>query len=397
MVGAGGLVEGHESRLDGDRADVGDGVAGVDAQIGQDLVDLGGVHLDRPQTAFGRQARSMSSPMSRCSILSMPATVSFKSQHLGSDGLLASEGQQLAGEVGGAVGRLADLDKVGMERLGRVHLVEGHLRVPEDHPQHVVEVVGHAAGQAAHRLHLLGLLELGLEFLPLRLGLFALGDVAGVDHHPVQAWVVLQVVADRLDDPIGTILVPDAHLRRSIDQAESLQAKGDRLRFGGQVVGVDEIRDVPTTDLLRLESQHPLHRRADVPAGAVEVQLHDQVDGVFDQAPKALFALLQRRFCIPALADHRAHGQADDAVADHQQFEFAQSRQIGSKEPGRQNDAGVRRHDPRGDALEAALQRDPDERHGDQVQGSKLARHARAKDPAENEHQAGRLRDDRER
>ena len=84
-------------------------------------------------------------------------------QHLGRDGLLAGKGQQLPGEVGGALGRLADFLQVGMERLRRVHLLEGQLRMPEDHPQHVVEVVRHAARQPAHRFHLLGLVQLRFE------------------------------------------------------------------------------------------------------------------------------------------------------------------------------------------------------------------------------------------
>ncbi len=119
----------------------------------------------------------MSSPISRRSILSMPCHGLVQVEHLGGDGLLAGKGQQLPGEVGGALGGLADLLQVGMERLRRVHLLQGQLRVAEDHRQHVVEVVGHAAGQPAHRFHLLGLAQLRLQLLPLRLGPLALGDV----------------------------------------------------------------------------------------------------------------------------------------------------------------------------------------------------------------------------
>ena len=56
MIGAVGLVEDGVSRFDGDLADAGDGVPGVDAEVGQDLVDLGRVHLDRPQVRL-RAAR----------------------------------------------------------------------------------------------------------------------------------------------------------------------------------------------------------------------------------------------------------------------------------------------------------------------------------------------------
>jgi len=47
----------------------------------------------------------------------------------------------------------------------------------DDGRKHVVEVVGDATGQRSEGLHLLGLAELGLELLSLRLCLPALGDV----------------------------------------------------------------------------------------------------------------------------------------------------------------------------------------------------------------------------
>ena len=66
-----------------------------------------------------------------------------------------------------------------MERLGRINLGQRHLRVAEDHAQHVVEVMGHAAGQPPDRFHLLGLEQLRLQFLPLLLGPLAFGNIAG--------------------------------------------------------------------------------------------------------------------------------------------------------------------------------------------------------------------------
>ena len=51
----------------------------------------------------------MSSPIRRRSIFSMSATTSFKFKHARLQHLLAAEGQQLAGQRGGAVARLRDL------------------------------------------------------------------------------------------------------------------------------------------------------------------------------------------------------------------------------------------------------------------------------------------------
>ena len=49
VIVAVGLVEDNVARFDGDFAHICDGVPGVDAKVGQDLVDLGGVHFHRPQ------------------------------------------------------------------------------------------------------------------------------------------------------------------------------------------------------------------------------------------------------------------------------------------------------------------------------------------------------------
>ena len=49
MFGTVGLVKSDVSRFDGDLAHSGNGVPGIDAQVGQDLIDLGRIHFDRPQ------------------------------------------------------------------------------------------------------------------------------------------------------------------------------------------------------------------------------------------------------------------------------------------------------------------------------------------------------------
>ena len=70
------------------------------------------------------------------------------------------------------------------------------LRVPGDRGEQVVEVVGHATGQASHRLQLLGLPELFLEA-------FALGHV----HHDPAQLAGLAVFVHRVDDPPEADLV----------------------------------------------------------------------------------------------------------------------------------------------------------------------------------------------
>ena len=165
------LIEGAVSRFDEDLADAGDRIPRIDAQVGQDLVDLGGIHLDRPQVRPRLPVELDILADEPPQHIEQPRHGFAKVQHLGHDGLLAGKGQQLPGEVGGALGGFADLHQVVMERPGRIHLRERQLRMPDDHPQHVVEVVGHAASQPPHRFHLVGLAELVFE-----LGL--VGDIA---------------------------------------------------------------------------------------------------------------------------------------------------------------------------------------------------------------------------
>ena len=85
--------------------------------------------------------------------------------HLGDDGvevqqrgredLLAAEGQELPGELGGAAGgRLDDLHALALG-IVRSQLEEQQLAVAHDDGQEIVEVVSDGAGQASHGLHLL--------------------------------------------------------------------------------------------------------------------------------------------------------------------------------------------------------------------------------------------------
>ena len=76
-----------------------------------------GSMLTGHRSAFGLQLRWISSPMSRCSIVIVPATVSFRSRTLRRHGLPAAEGEQLPRQVCRATGRLVDLLQVRVERV----------------------------------------------------------------------------------------------------------------------------------------------------------------------------------------------------------------------------------------------------------------------------------------
>ena len=92
---------------------------------------------------------------------------------LGQQRLGPGEGQQAAGQRGGAGGALHGVGQVVHHLAARAaQPAPGEVDAADHDRQHIVEVVGDAAGQLADRLHLLDLAKLGLGRLALdRLGL----------------------------------------------------------------------------------------------------------------------------------------------------------------------------------------------------------------------------------
>ena len=144
-------------------------IAGVDRQVHQYLRHLARVHAHelgagvgpdlQPHVLADHAAEHLGD------VVDDDVQIHHARRHVG----LASEGQELAGERGGAIGGAADLVH------GAAALVGGpraqRLAPAVDHRQQVVEVVGHAAGQLAHRVHLARLAQLLFEMR-------AFGDVA---------------------------------------------------------------------------------------------------------------------------------------------------------------------------------------------------------------------------
>ena len=94
-------------------------------------------------------------------------------QVLGLDDLAAAEGEELAGEVGGALGGQADL-LGGVQRfLGQFRRQGKQRGMALNDGEDVVEIMGDAAGELADGFHFLGLAQLGLKILPF-------GDVARI-------------------------------------------------------------------------------------------------------------------------------------------------------------------------------------------------------------------------
>ena len=86
------------------------GVAGVDHQVHQHLLDLARDRRSRwPRSGRSIRRRSMSSPISRCSIVLRLRDQRVQVEHLRLQHLPAAEGQQLPGQRGGALAGLHDL------------------------------------------------------------------------------------------------------------------------------------------------------------------------------------------------------------------------------------------------------------------------------------------------
>ena len=182
IFGAEGFVDADGLGADGDGAAVGHGVARIDAEVGEDLVDLGRIHLDGDGDGGGEPFEVDVFADEAAEHVDGTGDGVVEVEDAGHDGLLASEGEELAGQFGGAFGGLLDF----AHAIGGIHAgfagACGEFDVAEDDLEHVVEVVGDAAGEAADGIDALHLVELGLEAFLVFFGLLApegLADVVG--------------------------------------------------------------------------------------------------------------------------------------------------------------------------------------------------------------------------
>ena len=167
---AGRLDEGGRD-LDHEAAAARHRVARVGAQVDEDLIDAAAVGPD--EAGLGRAVEG-----DRHVLANYGAQQRQHPQHhvaqidrLHLDALVARERQELARELGGALGGGADVVEVAARRIAGLGRGEREIEPRHHDQQEVVEVVRDAAGEQAHRLETLRLLELRLE-------LHAIGHVA---------------------------------------------------------------------------------------------------------------------------------------------------------------------------------------------------------------------------
>jgi hypothetical protein len=136
-------------------------------------------------------------------------------EHLGIQDLLAAECQELTGQHRGSIPGLANLLEMGSPRFRQRQAGTKQLAITENGREEVVEVVGDASGQYAHRFDLLRLTELILQLLAGRIAQrqgCQIGDVGGemlLFQSPLPRRPHVLVA----DDPRDPAVMPDADVQ----------------------------------------------------------------------------------------------------------------------------------------------------------------------------------------
>ena len=159
--------------------------------------------------------------------------------HFRPQGLAAGEGQQLAHQGCRPVRILLDLHDVLEGMVRRPVAGEQQVRVADDRLKDVVEVVRDAAGELAHRVHLLGLGDLLFE-------LALSGRVEGVEDHPLPVAVASGLAA------LGVLTLRSVGIRRAHPDA------GRAIAGTGQA----DLDRFETAEPVGGTGQRPLHGAA---------------------------------------------------------------------------------------------------------------------------------------
>ena len=151
------------------RAAIRHGIARIDGEIDDHLLELVDVDLDQAEIAAMHDLElDLLAEQPAEQIAEIGDDIGER-QDFRAQRLAARESQKLAHQIGGAIGVLLDVHDVGEGRIGRPVLGEQQIGEADDGGQHIVEVMRDAAGQLADRLHLLALRQLHFERLVLGL------------------------------------------------------------------------------------------------------------------------------------------------------------------------------------------------------------------------------------
>ncbi len=131
------------------------GVAGVDGEVDDHLLELALIGLDQTQIPFvGHVELDVLADQATQQMGQLGQRVGH-AEAPGLKRLLARESEELAHQIGGPVGVLLDLHDVGEGLVAGAVAQQQEVGKADHRRQQVVEIVGDAAGQLADRLHLL--------------------------------------------------------------------------------------------------------------------------------------------------------------------------------------------------------------------------------------------------
>ena len=257
-------------RVDGQQPTARHGIACIERQIDQDLFELARVGLYGPKVRLcrGRQLNVLTDG-SQQHVLHRAHQI-IEVEYLALDYFPLREGQELAGQVGGALSSGVDMVDIVAGGLLVLNLLLGEYGIVEDHRQEVVEIVRHAAGEPAETLESLDLQHSGFK-----------DPIV-----PLQRHTCRNVACDgRGSDGYATIVFDRRDRQGNIEQrAVLVQSLGvmmldlltscDRLerrhRFGPSV-GRDDQEDTLADRLFGCIAVHPLCALVPTRDGAVEI------------------------------------------------------------------------------------------------------------------------------
>ncbi len=249
---------------DAELAAAGHCVAGVDRRVEHRGLELGGIDLDRPSAGAEIEHHPDRAADGARRHLGEGVEAQVEVDHLGLERLAAAEGEQVAGQRGGAVGGVDDRFEIAARRCSLRSARRQQFGRAADHGHQIVEIVGDAAGQLADRLQLLRLEERGARLLQLLLRPALLGDVAG---DLGEADMTSLVVADRIDDDMGAeagaVLAHAPGLFLIFAVAQRGLERARRLAGGAVLVRVEE-REMAADDLVRAIALDRLRARIPV-------------------------------------------------------------------------------------------------------------------------------------
>ena len=320
--------------LDGQAAAGRHGVPRVQHQIHQDLFQLGRIHLDfaqaRPQP--GPQPDVGSDQSLEQAFHAADHRVEL--QRAGLKRRRLSEGQQLPGELSAAIRRFPDLLYVLAAGMVLREIAQQEVAESANGGKQVVEIMRHAAGQPARRVHPLGLAQLLLALVQRRPGTGALGDV-GSQHQTGAAPGDFHFVGHQLHVDNGSILplvlsqrhfaAVDAAALQSVVQTGSVfrrqnvhDGHAQKLVAGIAILADRGVVHVEETQRLRIEDPHRLRvAREQHPVPLVGLMSGAVQPGVVHREGSSARQLLREGKVVHLVAPSRfrRHHQSDRADA----------------------------------------------------------------------------------